>query len=121
MSDVRGVGIDLCDIPRMEAHLTDRAFLDRIFTPDEQAYIQSRGLMASASMAAMWAAKEAALKAFGVGIALPMREVEIVHNDLGQPAYRLHGEALRLSAGGVLHLSLTHEGSMAAAVCVWSV
>lgn len=120
MSDVRGVGIDLCGIPRMEAQLDNAAFMARVFTPQEIAYINSRGLMASASMAAMWAAKEAALKALGVGISLPMIEVEIVHDDAGRPSYQLHGQALALACGGVMQLSLTHEGDMAAAVCVWS-
>lgn len=121
MSDLRGVGLDLCDIPRMEQQLKNPAFLARVFTPDERAYILGRGLMASASMAGMWAAKEAALKALGVGISLPMTEVEIVHDMAGRPAYLLHGQAEQLALGGSLHLSITHEGTMAAAVCVWSV
>lgn len=121
MSDVRGIGIDLCDIPRMEKLVDNAAFLARSYTAQEQAYIRSRGLMASASMAAMWAAKEAALKALGVGIAIPMTDVEIVHEDTGRPVYRLHGRAAELALGGAMLLSITHEGAMAAAVCVWSV
>lgn len=121
MSDVRGVGLDLCDIPRMEEQLKNTAFMKRVFTDAERAYIIGRGLMASASMAGMWAAKEAALKALGVGISIPMTEVEILHDETGRPGYRLHGQALTLAQGGTLHLSITHEGTHAAAVCIWSV
>ena len=121
MSDVRGIGVDLCAIPRMEKLLGNERFLSRSFTPGEIAYIRSRGLMAGASMAGLWAAKEAAVKALGVGISLPLTEIEISHTRSGQPVYVLSGQALELSLGGHLHLSISHEGDMAAAFCVWSV
>lgn len=121
MSDVRGVGVDLCAIPRMEALLGSDRFLSRSFTPEEIAYIRSRGLMAGASMAGLWAAKEAAVKALGIGISLPLTEIEITHTPSGQPVYVLHGKALSLCQGGSMHLSISHEGEMVAAFCVWSV
>ena len=37
MCKVRGVGIDLCDISRMEENLRDDRFLNRYFTPAEAA------------------------------------------------------------------------------------
>lgn len=120
MCNMRGVGLDLCAISRMEKQLGNQPFLDRCFTKQEQSYIASRGLMASASMAAMWAAKEAAGKALGCGIVFPMTDVEIAHTQSGQPIYSLHGKALELAQNGNLLLSVSHEGDMAAAVCVWS-
>ena len=120
MSELLGVGLDLCEISRMEKQLTNTALLRRILTETEQAYLTERGKMASASLAAMWAAKEAAVKALGVGLAIPMTDVEILHRPGGQPYYVLHGEAQRLADGGSMLLSITHEGDMAAAVCVWS-
>lgn len=120
MCKVLGVGVDLCSIARMEKVLGDQRFLDRCLTPAEQRYVRGRGLMASASLAAMWAAKEAAGKALGVGIALPLTDVEIVHGETGAPGYALHGQALEMSQGGRMLLSLSHEGDMAAAFCVWT-
>lgn len=120
MCEVRGVGFDLCAISRMEKLLENQAFLNRCFTQEEQAYVHARGLMASASMAAMWAAKEAAGKAFGCGIAFPMTDVEVLHSESGRPYYHLRGEALKRCGGGKLHLSLSHEGDLAGAVCVWT-
>ena len=120
MSDVRGVGLDLCEISRMEKMLEKPSFMKKVLTEKEQEYIASRGRMAAESLAAMWAAKEASLKAFGTGIIVPMTEVEVLH-DNGRPYYCLHGKAKELLENGQVFLSLTHEAGMAAAVCIWSV
>lgn len=119
MCKVLGVGIDLCDISRMEQALQNDRFLTRFFTPDEAAYIRSRGLAASQSMAGIFAAKEAFLKAIGTGLSLPMKDIEVCHTPRGQPVYRLSGKALEAVDGGEVLLSITHEGLMAAAVCIW--
>lgn len=119
MCKVQGVGIDLCDISRMEKQLADDRFLARYFTPAETAYIRGRGLGASQSMAGIFAAKEAFLKAVGLGLSLPLKDVEVLHTDLGQPRYHLTGKALDAVCGGEALLSITHEGLMAAAVCIW--
>lgn len=117
MSEIRGIGLDLCDIARMREHLEDR-FLYRYFTAREADHIRSRGAQAAESMAGIWAAKEAVLKALGTGIAFPLQEIEIVHTDLGQPAVLLHGRAAEAATGHFL-LSITHEKDMAAATAVW--
>lgn len=116
--------MDLCEIARMERILQqDNGFLQRYFTKEEQAYLAARGEAASQSMAAMFAAKEALLKALGVGIGggIPLVDIGIAHNEAGQPSYALAGRAAQALAGlGATHtwLSLTHEGGMAAAVAV---
>ena len=119
MSEIIGIGCDLCAISRMEHLIQKQSFLDRCFTPAEQTYFSERGRMAASSAAAVWAAKEAALKAFGVGLAVPLTDVEVRHLNSGLPVYALHGKALTLVQGGRLHLSLSHEGGMALAFCVW--
>ena len=121
MSDVRGVGIDLCGIERMRPLLERDDFLRRCFTQEELAYVHSRGRMDADSLAGLWAAKEAVLKALGSGLSIPMTDVHISHTEKGQPICELTGEALRLSEGGKILISITHEGDMASAVCVWSV
>ncbi len=119
MSEIGGIGMDLCAISRMQNMLGHAHFLERILTPDEQAYIQTKGAQAAQSLAAIWAAKESVLKALGVGISIPLTDIEIVHDAHGKPCCRLSGEALRLARGGTMHLSLTHESDMAGAFCVW--
>ena len=116
MCNVRGVGLDLCQVDRMRNHLEGR-FLEKHFTEAEAAYVRSRGAQAAESLAGLWAAKEAVLKALGTGIAFPLRDVEIGHTEAGQPTVQLHGEAL--NHGGSFLLSITHENGMAAAVAIW--
>ena len=76
MCKVRGMGIDLCGVARMAELLGDDRFLSRWFTPEEAAYIRSRGASAAQSMAGIFAAKEAFAKAVGAGLAIPMREIK---------------------------------------------
>ena len=54
---MRGLGIDLCEVGRIERELKrGDAFLRRFFTNSERAYIASRGQMGAQSAAAMFAA-----------------------------------------------------------------
>ena len=50
---IKGIGLDLCGIDRMEALVTDGRFLAKYYTPLEQAYIADRGQMTAASAAGM--------------------------------------------------------------------
>ena len=64
-----GLGIDLCQVERIEKAMAAHAnFLSRYYTEEEQAYIAQRGKAGPQSAAAMFAAKEALLKAMGVGL-----------------------------------------------------
>jgi holo-[acyl-carrier protein] synthase len=69
-----------------------------------------------------FAAKEATMKALGVGLgAFPFDQVEVVRIDLDAPSLVLHGSALgRARAAGVVrwHLSLTHTEGMAMAMVI---
>lgn len=117
-----GLGLDLCGITRMRPHVEDGRFMERFFTVDERAYILSRGKAAADSLAACFAAKEAMAKALGCGInGLSLDEIEVLHYENGAPYYRLSGRAMALAQQkGVsrMHLSITHEGEMAAAVAL---
>lgn len=118
---ILGIGLDLCDVSRMEAALKRGGFLERFFTDGEQAYIRARGKGAAQSMAGHFAAKEAGLKALGCGIAVPLCEIAVRHDELGAPSFVLTGKALERmhSLGGAsIHLSITHTDTMAAAVAV---
>lgn len=119
MCKVQGLGLDLCDIGRMEDEVLRSRLLRRCFTGSEAAYISGRGASTAQTMAGMWAAKEAALKALGTGLSLPMTDIEVLHTETGQPYYSLTGKAAELAGGGTWTLSITHEGGMAAAVCIW--
>ena len=119
---IRGLGIDLCAIARMESLLENDAFLKRYFAPEEAEYVLGRGAMAAASLAGLYAAKEAFVKALGEGFReIPLPDIVISHTEKGAPRYAPRGQALlALRERGIAHchLSITHEREMAAAVCL---
>lgn len=117
-----GVGLDICQISRMEENLQNAHFLLRFFSEEERAYIAERGKLAASSLAATFAAKEALVKAMGTGFqSTSLDEIAILHDACGAPYYDLRG-AIRQSAEqkNVKHafLSITHEAGLAAAMCV---
>ena len=121
MHEVVGIGIDLVDCGRIERMLSDhgQAFLDRVYTPAEQAYC-GRSRNQVERLAARYAAKEAALKALGTGMrdGMSWTEIEVGHDALGAPVVTLHGEVARVAAArgvGRLAVSLTHAGGLAMA------
>jgi holo-[acyl-carrier protein] synthase len=119
---VAGVGIDAVDLPRFRAVLERRpGIVDRIFTPGEREYASSATDPAP-RLAARFAAKEAVLKALGVGIgAADFRDIEVVRGEGGAPRLALVGRAGALArAMGVTrwHMSLTHTDTVALASVV---
>lgn len=118
-----GIGVDLCKVERIEQAMTSVGFLERYYTVEEREYITSRGKMGAQSAAAMFAAKEAFLKAVGCGIdgKIRLSDIGVSHEAGGAPCYRLTGaaeERLVIMGGQRVHLSLTHEDGMAAAVAI---
>lgn len=121
---ILGVGMDVVEIARIARILagppgTAARFLARVYTPGELAYGEGRQDRAS-RLAARFAAKEAALKALGAPPGLSWTELEVVRGE-GAPALVLHGAAAAAAARrGVtrLHLTLTHDGGVAAAVVI---
>lgn len=116
-----GTGVDLCEISRVR-RLLDRwrdRFLERVFTPEEQAYALARHDPAE-HLAARFAAKEATLKALGTGLSMGVRwkEIEVRRARGKRPTLVLSGRTATIGeARGVsrLHLSLTHDGGLALA------
>ena len=117
MSEIRGIGLDLCEIARMQRLLDEGHSLRRMFTEEEEAYIRGKGVSSAQTMAGMFAAKEAVLKAFGTGMRIALTDIVISHTDLGQPVAVLQGKAA--DQGGHILLSITHEAGMAAGMAVW--
>jgi len=116
------VGIDLVQISRIRESIAtfgDR-FSKRLFTPEEIAYASAEEPLAAERFAARFAAKEAALKAFGLSHAgIDWREIEVLRHADGHCTLRLHGKAASLAGSPLDHetaLSLSHDGDYAVAV-----
>lgn len=122
MSNVVGVGIDLCDVDRLRVAMSRTPGLrTRMFTQDEQDYCERRRDPAE-RYAARFAAKEAVLKAMGLGLGkCGMREIEVISASSGAPSIVLHGDAAKLASErgiGRWELSLTHTASLAQATAL---
>ena len=115
---IRGLGLDLCEIARMEKLVGKEQFLNRYFNEEEIDYIRTKGKNAAQTMAGIFAAKEAFSKALGTGITFDLKEIRVLHDEAGRPAYLLSGKAEKLGEGDRFWLSITHDGGIAAAVCV---
>jgi len=114
-----GIGVDVVDVARFSLALERHPrLLTRLFTDGEC----EDAAMRAERLAARFAAKEAVLKALGVGIGVTSwRSIEVTRGDDGAPSVTLHGAALRLAQGrGItgLHLSLSHTATTAVAFCV---
>jgi holo-[acyl-carrier protein] synthase len=119
---VVGVGIDAVDLERFGRALERRTSLaDRLFTAGELAYARA-ATNPVPRLSTRFAAKEAVMKALGVGLgAFPFHSVEVVRVGLDAPGLVLSGAAEALARrSGVAHwhLSLTHTGDVALALVV---
>lgn len=117
-----GIGIDVVDIERFRVALDRRPSMAvRLFSVDELAYAEAASDRVP-RLAARFAAKEAVMKALGVGIgAFAFRDVEVVHDLGGAPLLAIDGDALDLAAdlGAVQwHVSLSHSETVATAIAV---
>ena len=118
---ILGIGVDIVEVERIR-RAVDRygeRFVGRVFTAREAAYCRRCG-HPEQRFATRFAAKEAALKALGVGWAqgLQFVDVEVSNNELGAPSVTLSGPSLeRARRMGVerIHVSLTHHRHFAIA------
>jgi holo-[acyl-carrier protein] synthase len=117
-----GIGIDLVDVARVRRLLdeehAERA-RERLFSPRE-IELAGAGAGAIESLAARFAAKEAAMKALGTGWGegIGFLDFEVTRDGDASPRLVLHGEAARLAQARGLdrwHVTLTHTRTTAIA------
>ncbi len=122
---ILGVGIDIVEVARVEQALArwGESFVGRLFTAAE-AERARRPRVRSQRLAARFAAKEAVMKALGLGWrTMAWREIEILNDPLGKPTVTLTGGARRAAdRQGIsyLHLSLSHTHQLACALVIAS-
>lgn len=119
-----GIGSDIARIARFEQAMARHGprFSQRILSHQERLHLTDAARPA-AYLAKRFAAKEAFVKALGLGLRQGMRwtQIEVLNDALGKPVLRLSGTARALSnQAGVsrLHVSLSDESSHALAFVI---
>jgi len=119
-----GIGIDIIEIARVAAMRQRHGarFERKLFTPREIEYCR-RHKKADQHFAVRFAAKEAAMKALGTGLAkkIGFLCIEVTKNASGKPELHLRkaaaAQAKRLGMRQA-HLSVSHSDEWAAAVVI---
>ncbi|MBN2564554.1 MAG: holo-ACP synthase [Candidatus Eisenbacteria bacterium] len=116
---IRAIGTDVVELDHFSNVVENSSpgFLERLFTEAEMDYCE-RFKDRMASYAAIFAAKEAFLKAVRTGLApgIAWTDVEITHAKSGAPSVTAHRKCAELLGSGRCHVSLTHSRRTAAAV-----
>ena len=122
---VIGVGVDVVDIERFRTSLARTPTMrTRVFTDVELDYVAPQ-LDQVPSLAARFAAREAVMKAMGLGLgAFGFHDVWVeIDHDSGAPRLVVTGQAAKLAADRGIdswHVSLSHDGGVATAMVVAS-
>jgi holo-[acyl-carrier protein] synthase len=117
-----GVGVDAVDVERFRRVLARTpTLLQRLFTTAELFYVKPR-IDPVPSLAARFAAREAVMKALGLGLgAFGFHDVSVDIADNGAPSLIVTGKASELAVQRrvtAFHVSLSHDGPVAVAVVV---
>ena len=117
-----GLGTDIVRVERIAQSMEryGEHFLEKVFTPEERRYCNSRPNRAE-RYAVRFAAKEAFSKAIGTGWSnlFGWKDVSVVHNQYGKPELLLKGTLAEVwSVGYRLHLSLSHTSDTAMATVI---
>lgn len=106
------IGVDIVDVERIKNLKKREQFIEKICTNYEKHYINSKKKKWE-TLAGMFAAKEAMMKALKVGIGhYSFKDFEIKHTKEGAPMGFLKSENYSF------HLSISHDGGLAIAVAL---
>ncbi|MCH1884223.1 holo-ACP synthase [Agrococcus sp. ARC_14] len=117
---ILGLGVDVVDLARFERAITRTPRLrERLFAAEElEANGEPRPIH---SLAARFAAKEAAQKAIGTAAGIRWIDYVVLQAADGKPTLELRGSAAELAAAvGVVHLhvSMSHDAGIATATVI---
>ena len=94
---IKGIGIDLLEVGRIQKAMSKKGFLDRYFTEKERMMFEEHQ-MNPQKVAGNFATKEAIVKMFGTGFrTVRLIDIEILRDELGKPTVHLKKRAMELS------------------------
>lgn len=116
------VGIDVLDVERMNKILKKNDHLQQIFSENELNYYKGKNNYLP-TLAGMYCAKEAFLKALSIGVrnGVSFLEIEVDHEESGNPVYKLSShirDILKSLKIVDVELSISHTDTFATAICI---
>jgi holo-[acyl-carrier protein] synthase len=115
------IGVDLVEISRIASALERPSFATRCFTDAERSYCDAATNSAE-RYAVRFSAKEAVLKALGVGLGgVAWHDIEVIRLDSGEPSLMVSGRGTELAESfGITNwlITMTHSKSAAHALVV---
>ena len=116
------VGIDIVEAKRFKKMYDSKENLNKVYSDYEISHIGkvAKGLP---RMAGLYAAKEAVVKALGIGLfgGLVLNEIEIRHDDNGRPYLNLTDKVKKIFKEHNVKsadISISHTDTHAVAICV---
>lgn len=109
-------GIDIIEIERVENAVKKESFVKKVYGEEELKELKHKK---AESYAGVFCAKEAFSKALGTGIRnFELKEVQVLHNELGAPYFLLSGNAEKIAEDKNLSfaLSISHSDKYAVAM-----
>ncbi|MGO4889641.1 holo-ACP synthase [Anaerobacillus sp. MEB173] len=109
---IKGIGIDIIELSRIEPMLENRKFIERILTVGEIERFHSLSAKRKVEFfAGRFSAKEAFAKAKGTGIGrhLSFQDIEVHNDEFGKPFIRSEDPEEKV------HLSISHSKEYAVA------
>ncbi|MFV0520272.1 MAG: holo-ACP synthase [Lachnospirales bacterium] len=116
---IKGLGIDIIEIKRIEKSIDNIYFLKKIYSVDELQLLKSKNAQ---SYSGNFAAKEAFVKALGTGFVniLP-NEIEVLRDEKNKPFIKITPkilDSLKTIDGNHIHISISHSKEIAQAICI---
>lgn len=115
---IKGIGMDMTEISRIEHACRKEHFLHRIFTAEEIIRYEKF----PARLAGNFAVKEAVAKMLGTGFrSFGPSDVEVLRDEIGKPYVILYGEARKLQEKlkiSSIYITITNENDFACAVAI---
>jgi holo-[acyl-carrier protein] synthase len=109
---IKGIGIDIIELKRIESLLENKKFINRVLTETEREHFEQLLLKRKIEfLAGRFAVKEAYAKARGTGIGkeLSFQDIEVTKDERGKPIVKSNQE------DEIVHVSISHSRDYAVA------
>jgi holo-[acyl-carrier protein] synthase len=114
------VGTDIENVSRFDKFWNDKSSVAKRIFFDSEMIQSGKSQKPASSLAGIWCAKEAVLKAFAPILALEVTQIEITKNPKGYPEATIHHPDLG-SINFHLSISISHTKEMATATALLQV